>query len=122
MLRTALTLAAKGFAVFPYGVAAKVPATAHGSKDATTDTDLIRQWWFRDLRWLLKRLLRQHQLHCPSLRDTGGRAYGRDRASIVAAGVMQIVATASEHERQQTIADYLRDDERQPRTDLDIPD
>jgi hypothetical protein len=31
-------------------------------------------------------------------------------------------ATASEHERQQTIADYLRDDERQARTDLDIPD
>jgi hypothetical protein len=48
MLRTALTLAAKGFAVFPCGVAAKVPATAHGLKDATTDTDLIRQWWRTD--------------------------------------------------------------------------
>ena len=48
MLRTALTLAAKGLAVFPCGVAAKVPATPHGLKDATTDTDLIRQWWRTD--------------------------------------------------------------------------
>jgi hypothetical protein len=38
---------------------------------------------------------------------------------------MQIIATAPEHEQQQAIADYLRDElsdiERQTRTDTDIP-
>jgi hypothetical protein len=48
MLRTALTLAAKGLAVFPCGVAAKVPTTPHGVKDATTDVNIIRQWWRTD--------------------------------------------------------------------------
>jgi hypothetical protein len=45
---------------------------------------------------------------------------------VVAAAIMQIIATAPEHEQQQAIADYLRDElsdiERQTRTDTDIPD
>ena len=57
----------------------------------------------------------------------GGRSVcARDRASVVAAAIMQIIATAPEHEQQQAIADHLHDElsdiERQTRTDTDIPD
>jgi hypothetical protein len=45
MIKTALTLAARGLSVFPCGPRAKTPATAHGVKDATTDPHTIRQWW-----------------------------------------------------------------------------
>jgi len=64
----------------------------------------------RDLRQLLKRLLRQHQRHCLSLRETCGHVYARDRASAVAAAIIRIVATAPEYEQQQAVADYLRDE------------
>ena len=64
----------------------------------------------RDLRQLLKRLLRQHQRHCLSLRETCGHVYARNRASAAAAAIMQIVATAPEYEQQQAVADYLRDE------------
>jgi hypothetical protein len=45
MIKTALTLAARGLLVFPCSPRAKTPATAHGVKDATTDPDIIRHWW-----------------------------------------------------------------------------
>lgn len=45
MLRTAVALALKGMAVFPCRPQDKRPATANGLKDATTDLDIIRQWW-----------------------------------------------------------------------------
>jgi hypothetical protein len=45
MIRTAITLARRGLAVFPCRPRDKRPATANGLKDATTDADLIRQWW-----------------------------------------------------------------------------
>ncbi len=45
MLKTALTLAQRGAAVFPCIPRAKVPATPHGHRDATTDPAIIRQWW-----------------------------------------------------------------------------
>ena len=45
MLRTALALAARGMAVFPCRERAKQPATEHGLKDATTDPEIIKQWW-----------------------------------------------------------------------------
>ena len=45
MIRTAMALARKGMAVFPCRPQDKRPATANGLKDATTDLDLIRQWW-----------------------------------------------------------------------------
>ena len=45
MLRTAMALAHKGIAVFPCRPQDKRPATANGLKDATTDLDIIRQWW-----------------------------------------------------------------------------
>lgn len=45
MLHTALALAARGLAVFPCRPRDKRPATAHGLKDATTDTATIEQWW-----------------------------------------------------------------------------
>jgi hypothetical protein len=45
---------------------------------------------------------------------------------VVAAAIMQIIATAPEHEQHQAIANYLRDElsdiERQTRTDTNIPD
>jgi Bifunctional DNA primase/polymerase, N-terminal/Primase C terminal 1 (PriCT-1) len=47
MIKTALTIAARGLFVFPCSPRAKTPATAHGVKDATTDPDMIRQWWQR---------------------------------------------------------------------------
>jgi hypothetical protein len=45
MIRTAMALAQKGMAVFPCRSRDKRPATANGLKDATTDLDIIRQWW-----------------------------------------------------------------------------
>lgn len=45
MLAAALRYAAKDWAVFPCRPRQKVPATKHGCKDATTDTDQIHRWW-----------------------------------------------------------------------------
>ena len=39
----ALTYAASGWHIFP--CKGKIPRTAHGCKDATTDSDTIRGWW-----------------------------------------------------------------------------
>lgn len=41
----AIEHAKKGIAVFPCKVKSKMPATAHGHKDATTDLDQIEKWW-----------------------------------------------------------------------------
>jgi hypothetical protein len=51
MVRTALTLAQRGRAVFPCRPFDKRPATANGCKDATTDFDTIREWWLREPRF-----------------------------------------------------------------------
>jgi len=45
-LLTALDYARRGWPVFPMSEA-KVPFTAHGFKDATTDEATIRGWWKR---------------------------------------------------------------------------
>jgi hypothetical protein len=45
MIRSALSLAAQGVAVFPCRCRDKIPATAHGLKDATTDPEQITAWW-----------------------------------------------------------------------------
>lgn len=44
----ALRYAAAGWPVFPCKPGQKVPGTAHGFKDATTDTAVIRRWWSED--------------------------------------------------------------------------
>lgn len=44
MEKYALELARKGIPVFPCH-SSKKPATTHGFKDATTDTEIIRAWW-----------------------------------------------------------------------------
>ena len=44
-IATALTLAAKGLAVFPCKPRSKEPATSHGCNSATTDRALIFSWW-----------------------------------------------------------------------------
>ena len=44
-LGQALAYAACGWPVFPCRPGEKIPDTAHGFKDATTDPDLIRRWW-----------------------------------------------------------------------------
>lgn len=41
----ALEYAAKGWAVFPIAPRGKTPITTHGFKDATTDRDVIVDWW-----------------------------------------------------------------------------
>jgi hypothetical protein len=48
VIRTALSLARKGWAVLPCWPRDKRPATVHGVKEATTDLTTIRQWWQRD--------------------------------------------------------------------------
>jgi len=45
MLHAALDLAASGWEVLPLN--GKIPTTTHGLDDATTDADLITQWWER---------------------------------------------------------------------------
>ena len=45
MIRTAITLATRGMAVFPCVPRAKVPATKNGCLDATVDLTTVRQWW-----------------------------------------------------------------------------
>jgi hypothetical protein len=45
MIRTALTLAARGLHVFPCRPRDKRPATPRGCKDASKDPDMIRHWW-----------------------------------------------------------------------------
>src|ERR1017187_3501630 len=45
MLAAALDYASRGWRVFPLKPNDKVPMTSHGCKDATTDIDIIRQWW-----------------------------------------------------------------------------
>jgi len=45
MLESALAYAAKGWAVFPCQPNAKIPRTAHGLKDATTNTKTIESWF-----------------------------------------------------------------------------
>ena len=44
-LAAALEYAARGWHVFPCRAGEKIPATAHGFKDATTDPETIRAWW-----------------------------------------------------------------------------
>lgn len=48
MIRTAIALAKKGMAVLPCRARGKRPATEHGVKDATRDTEIIRSWWRHD--------------------------------------------------------------------------
>lgn len=45
LLDSALAYAAHGWAVFPCRPRGKMPITAHGVKDATTDPDKIEAWW-----------------------------------------------------------------------------
>ena len=45
MLKAALRLAEKGLCVFPCQVRGKAPATQRGCLDASTDAEILRQWW-----------------------------------------------------------------------------
>jgi putative DNA primase/helicase len=45
VLDAALGYAARGWSVLILGAGQKTPATKHGCLDATTDPDVIRQWW-----------------------------------------------------------------------------
>lgn len=44
-LINALKYAKRGWRIFPLKPRTKVPATAHGFKDATTDLKTVRAWW-----------------------------------------------------------------------------
>ena len=46
-LRQALAYARRGWPVFPCQPGQKIPATAHGYRDATTDPDQITEWFTR---------------------------------------------------------------------------
>jgi hypothetical protein len=43
--QAALAYAASGLYVLPLWPRSKVPATDHGVDDATTDQEIIREWW-----------------------------------------------------------------------------
>jgi len=47
-LDAALTYASWGWRVLPVQENNKIPASAHGVKDATTDQDQIREWWAKN--------------------------------------------------------------------------
>jgi hypothetical protein len=53
ILREALALARRGWPVFPCQPGRKVPATAHGYLDATTDPERITGWFTRHPGWNL---------------------------------------------------------------------
>lgn len=50
ILTAALHYAERGYHVFPCRVGSKIPATAHGFKDAATDETRIRNWWTNEPR------------------------------------------------------------------------
>jgi hypothetical protein len=52
-LRQALAYAARGWPVFPCQVGQKIPATAHGHLDASTDPEQITAWFTRNPNWNL---------------------------------------------------------------------
>jgi hypothetical protein len=52
-LRQALAYARHGWPVFPCLPGQKIPATAHGFRDATTDEQQITEWFGRGQRWNL---------------------------------------------------------------------
>jgi hypothetical protein len=52
-LRQALAYARRGWPVFPCLPGQKIPATAHGFRDATTDEQQITAWFGRDSGWNL---------------------------------------------------------------------
>src|SRR5215472_645544 len=52
-LRQALAYARHGWPVFPCRPGQKIPATAHGFRDATTDEQQITAWFGRGQRWNL---------------------------------------------------------------------
>ena len=53
MLRRALAYARHGWPVFPCLPSQKIPATAHGFRDATTDEQQITGWFGRGFSWNL---------------------------------------------------------------------
>ena len=52
-LRQALSYARRGWPVFPCLPGQKIPATAHGFRDATTDEQQITEWFGRGQQWNL---------------------------------------------------------------------
>ena len=52
-LRQALAYARHGWPVFPCLPGQKIPATAHGFRDATTDEQQITEWFGRGFGWNL---------------------------------------------------------------------
>jgi hypothetical protein len=53
VLRQALAYAERGWPVFPCLPGQKIPATRHGYRDATTDTQQITEWFARQGGWNL---------------------------------------------------------------------
>jgi hypothetical protein len=60
MLRQALAYARHGWPVFPCLPGQKIPATAHGFRDATTDERQITEWFGRGFSWNLAVPVRPH--------------------------------------------------------------
>jgi hypothetical protein len=99
-LTAALRLAERGWPCFPCQPGGKAPLTAHGFKDASTNTDIITGWW---RRWPVANLAIPTGRSTVDVLDVdnhgeagnGWKAFNRAKAAGLLAGATAMIKTPS---------------------------